>query len=238
MPDGATLPRFQIKLRKVHLMPSKLLPTLHIRDAGEVNLNNSAIEWVQRSSPSRESPLVVPEVTQKMIDDLHARREVKWSYGGYLEDRSTLLKGTYLDDTGGYIHLGVDVNVAPGTTVAAPYDATVVNVFDDTPTASGWGPRLILRPEDTSLAYLILGHLTPFTLKPSERVKAGQILAEIAPPPRNGNWFPHLHIQQIARHSVAQHEQDNYESLDGYGHPRDLEILQETYPDPTWLVRE
>ena len=219
-------------------MPSKLLPTLHIRDAGEVNLNNSAIEWVQRSAPNRKNPLVVPEVTQKMIDDLHAIRGVKWSYGGYLEDRSTLLKGTYLDDTGGYIHLGVDVNVGPGTPIAAPYDATVVNVFDDTPTASGWGPRLILRPADTSLPYLILGHLTPFTLKPSGRVKAGQILAEIAPPPRNGNWFPHLHIQQIARHSVTQHEQDNYEALDGYGHPRDLEILQETYPDPTWLVRE
>ena len=217
-------------------MPSKLLPTLDIRDAGEVNLNNSAIEWVQRSAPNRKNPLVVPEVTQTMIDDLHARREVKWSYGGYLEDRSTLLKGTYLDDTGGYIHLGVDVNVGPGTPIAAPYDATVVNVFDDTPTASGWGPRLILRPEDTSLPYLILGHLTAISLKTGDCVRTDQILAAIAPPPRNGNWFPHLHIQQIAQHKVQQHEEDNYQTLDGYGHPRDLELLRETYPDPTWLV--
>jgi hypothetical protein len=126
--------------------------------------------------------------------------------------------------------------VAPGTTVAAPYDATVVNVFDDTPTASGWGPRLILRPEDTSLPYLILGHLTAISLKTGDCVRTDQILAAIAPPPRNGNWFPHLHIQQIAQHKVQQHEEDNYQTLDGYGHPRDLELLRETYPDPTWLV--
>lgn len=218
-------------------MTSKLLPTLNISEACEVNLNQAAIEWFKGSVPSGENPLLTPDITQTMIDRLHTKRGVKWSYGSYLEDRSTLLKGTYLDATGGYIHLGVDVNVGAGTPIAAPYDATVRNIFDDAPTPYGWGPRLILQPADASLPYLILGHLTPFTLKPGDQITAGTIVAHVAPAPFNGNWFPHLHIQQIARHKIKQHEQDQYQSLDGYGHPRDLEVLRETYPDPAWLVR-
>ena len=217
-------------------MPSKLLPTLDILTACVVNLDQAARERRQDSAAGEGNPLLIPEIAQGMIDTLHASRGVAWSYGGYLEDRPTLLKGTYLDTTGGYIHLGIDVNARAGTPVAAPYDARVESIFDDTPTPSGWGPRLILRPDDTSLPYLILGHLTPLTSKPGDRVEAGQRLAEIAPPPHNGNWFPHLHIQQIARDKVRPHKEDNYQTLDGYGHPRDLELLRETYPDPTWLV--
>ena len=218
-------------------MTSELLPTLVLSQGCEVNLDNAATEWFKELGHDGTNPLLHPEITQKMIDKLHAKHGARWSYGSYLEDRSTLLKGTYLDDTGGYIHLGVDVNVGPGTPVAAPYDATIVNIFDDTPSPHGWGPRLILAPADALLPYLILGHLTPYTFKPGDQVKMGQILAEIAPPPRNGDWFPHLHIQQIAREKVPHHEQDKYQSLDGYGHPRDLELLRKTYPDPTWLVR-
>lgn len=217
-------------------MVSKLLPTLDLSEACEVNLDQAAVEWFQEFGGGTENPLLQPEITQKMIDLLHARRGVTWSYGSYLEDRSTLLKGSYLDGTGGYIHLGVDVNVGPGTPVAAPYDATVIDIFDDGETRQGWGPRLGLKPADSSLPYLILGHLTPFTLRRGDEVKAGQILAEVAPAPFNGYWFPHLHIQQIARQAVAQHEEDGYQSLDGYGHPRDIAVLKETYPDPTWLV--
>lgn len=219
-------------------MAARLLPTLNLSEACEVNLDHAAQEWLAEYQLTGTNPLLQPEVTQRMIDRLHERRGVRWSYGSYLEDRSTLLKGSYLDATEGYIHLGIDVNVEAGTPVAAPYDATVVNVFDDTPCASGWGPRLILRPADSALPYLILGHLTPFTLKAGDQVHAGQILAHIAPPPRNGDWFPHLHIQQIALDKVLQHEHDDYRSLDGYGHPRDLEVLRETCPDPMWLIRE
>jgi len=217
-------------------MPSKLLPTLDLSAAREVNLNHAAMEWLQKHGATSENPLLQPEITQEMIDLLHSQHGVTWSYGSYLEDRSTLLRGSYLDTTGGYIHLGVDVNVNPGTPVAAPYDATVINIFEDGETLQGWGPRLILKPIEASLPYLILGHLTPLSLKAGDHVKTGQILAEIAPAPFNGFWFPHLHIQQIARHAVPQHEQDGYQSLDGYGHPRDIETLKTTYPDPTWLV--
>lgn len=217
-------------------MPTKLLPTLDLAIACEVNLNEAAKMWLQSRSASTENPLLKPEITQQMIDELHAQRRVEWSYGSYLEDRSILLRGSYLDETGGYIHLGVDVNVPPNTPIAAPYDATIVNIFDDGNTPQGWGPRLILKPADETLPYLVLGHLTKLAFTVGDQIKAGQSLAAVAPAPYNGDWFPHLHIQQIARHTVAHHELDNYQSLDGYGHAREITRLKDTYPDPTWLV--
>jgi hypothetical protein len=65
---------------------------------------------------------------------------------------------------------------------------------------------------------------------------SGKEIARVAAPPFNGNWFPHLHIQQIDRQAARHHELDAYRSLDGYGHPRDLGALRKRYPDPTWLV--
>lgn len=217
-------------------MPSKLLPTMDLQRACEVNLDAAAIEWVARHGAGNENRLLQPAVTQQMLDELHTKLGVSWSYGSYLEDRSTLLRGSYLDDSGGHIHLGVDVNVPPGTPIAAPCDATVANIFDDGDEQQGWGPRLILRPCDESAPYIVLGHLTPLRFKVGEPVLTGQILAEVAPPPFNGYWFPHLHVQLLARGAVPRHEADAYRSLDGYGHSRDLETLKQDYPDPIHLV--
>ena len=215
----------------------KLLPTLDLASACEVNLNHAAVEWLRYRGNPLGNPLLDPREAQEMIDWLHHTKEVTWSYGSYLEDRCDFLRESYLDDTGGYIHLGVDVNVAPGTVVAAPFDALVENVFDDGDTPQGWGPRLILKPFDSRIPYLILGHLTSLSsYRAGDKVRAGDELARIAPAPHNGYWFPHLHVQLLSRAAVEPHQADMYQSLDGYGHRRDLPLLMWSYPDPTWLV--
>jgi hypothetical protein len=215
----------------------KLLPTLDIASACEVNLNQAAVEWLLHRGSPPGNPLLDPQEAQEMIDWVHRAQGVAWSYGSYLEDRSEFLKESYLDETGGYIHLGVDVNVAPGTVVAAPFDALVEDVFDDGDTPQGWGPRLILRPFDVRIPYLILGHLTSLSgYRAGDKVRAGDELAHVAPAPYNGYWFPHLHVQLLSRVAAKAHQTDRYESLDGYGHRRDLPLLVQSYPDPTWLV--
>jgi hypothetical protein len=216
---------------------SSLVPNLTLGCACEVNLDNAAQEWLRMRDIQGENPLLHPEEAQEMIDWLHRSRSIEWSYGGYLEDRSHFLNGTYLDEAGGYTHLGIDINASAGTVVAAPMDAIVEDIFDDGDTLHGWGPRLILKPFDVSLPYLVLGHLTSLSsFKVGDKVRAGDELACIAPAPNNGYWFPHLHVQQIARPAIAFHRADGYQRLDGYGHPRDLAALVKTYPDPTWLL--
>ena len=219
-------------------MTINLLPTLDLTKSCEVNLDDAAVAWFARQSGLSDSNhLLSPDKTQEMIDWLHNCRGVSWSFGSYLEDRSHLLRGCYLDQTGGYVHLGVDVNVPAGTPVAAPYDCTVINVFDDGNTPQGWGPRVILKPADDSLPYLVLGHLTPDCATHKDTaLRQGEHVAEVAAPPFNGDWFPHLHIQQIARFALAQFEADQFSSLDGYGHPSELENLRRVYPDPRWLI--
>lgn len=59
-------------------MVSKLLPTLDLSEACEVNLDQAAVEWFQEFGGGAENPLLQPENTQKMIDLLHARRAVTW----------------------------------------------------------------------------------------------------------------------------------------------------------------
>lgn len=216
---------------------ANLVPTLNPARACEVNLDDAAQSWLRMRDVQGENPLLHPEHAQEMIDWLHQSRSVEWSYGGYLEDRSHFLGGTYLDETGGYTHLGIDINAPAGTVVAAPFDAIVEDIFDDGDTPHGWGPRLILKPFDISLPYLVLGHLTSLSsFKVGDKVRARDELAYIAAAPKNGYWFPHLHVQQIARPAVSAHRADGYQTLDGYGHPQDLAVLVQTYPDPTWLL--
>lgn len=217
-------------------MSTRLLPTLDSAQACEVNLNACAAEWLSERGIGGENPLLRPENTQKMIEGLHEKLGVHWSYGSYLEDRSTLLRGSYLDSTGGYIHLGVDINVGAGTPIAAPVHATIANFFDDRDEPQGWGARLILRPSEESLPYIVLGHLSSISHHEGQQISAGEIIAHVGAPPFNGNWFPHLHLQYIARHAIPLHEKDCFRSLDGYGHAKDIETLKSIYPNPTELV--
>lgn len=218
-------------------MKSKLVPTLDLARGVEVNLDAAAQEWLrQHPATGSTNSLLEPACAGAMVAELHRERGALFSYGGYLEDRSHLLRGTYLDETGGYIHLGIDINAPAGTPVHAPFDAIVCDVFDDRGTPHGWGPRLILEPHDLTRALLVLGHLAPLSLRQGERVRAGDVLGAIGAPPDNGGWFAHLHVQQISRAAVPEHQRDQFASLDGYGHARDISTIRERYPHPQWLL--
>ncbi|MDD5165186.1 MAG: peptidoglycan DD-metalloendopeptidase family protein [Candidatus Pacebacteria bacterium] len=199
-----------------------------------VNLNAEAIDWIKgKIFPSTDHPLLDPAICQEMVDDVHKKYDVVFSYGGWMEDRSFLWHGSYLDKDRAYIHLGVDLNVPPGTKVATDFSAEVVRIDDDYPEQGGWGPRVILRNMESDI-YVVYAHLDrEIGCKVGDFLKKNTIFASVGKAPYNGNWFPHLHVQTISTEYFNELNQNNsWANLDGYGSPNKIEQNKKRFPDP------
>ncbi len=99
------------------------------------------------------------------------------------------------------IHLGVDLTVPPGSPVRAPLEGTVHTVADNA-APKDYGPLVILRHRIPSGEefFTLYGHLDPGSVAGLERgrtVRAGEAFAAVGAPPRNGDWWPHVHVQII-----------------------------------------
>jgi 4-aminobutyrate aminotransferase-like enzyme/Ser/Thr protein kinase RdoA (MazF antagonist) len=99
------------------------------------------------------------------------------------------------------VHLGVDLTAPPGSPVRAPLDGTVHTVADNA-APKDYGPLVILRhavPTEEEF-FTLYGHLDADSvagLEPGRTVKAGERFASVGAPPRNGDWWPHVHVQII-----------------------------------------
>ena len=219
-------------------MSNKIFPKLSGKKTAEVNLDQMAREWIHERQLSHlrnnVSVLLDPKICQEMVASVHKRLGVEWSFGGYLEDRSFIWKGSYLDQSGGYIHLGIDLNVPQGTEVACPVAGEVLLVDHDLGIDGGWGPRIVVAPEDASLRAhaLIFAHLHAPQVRAGTKVKPGQIIATIGQAPENGNWYPHLHLQAVRVDLFREFLATDLNLLDGYGHRSDVSRLEIDYPDP------
>jgi len=104
------------------------------------------------------------------------------------------------------IHLGIDLQVAPGSAVRAPLDA-VVHAFANNQAPLDYGPVVILRhlfPVLTGQAqefFTLYGHLrtqTLATLRVGQKIARGERFGVVGTMEENGGWPPHLHFQIIA----------------------------------------
>lgn len=175
------------------------------------------------------NPLLDPAVCQRMMDGLHARLDVSWSYGGYLEDRRRLWRGSYLEQTGHFLHLGIDCTVPRATRVAASFSSTVILVDLDPDQDGGWGARVFLA--SGSLVF-IYAHLQNPAVEPGQLLAPGDIIAQVGGPPENGNWHPHLHVQAVRADHFHEILRDRFHQLDGYGPAHTLPTLRRDFPDP------
>lgn len=176
-----------------------------------LNLNELYLKNKLRVRDSKDPRYLDNLITIERLKDFP---DSIYTYGGWGEDRKDVWKGTYLDETGEYIHLGIDINVRKFTKVTAPFDGEIIDVFTDIDTKIGWGGRLILKSNTPNTPYLVLAHLDPTSLTNRTQIKKGEILGEVGTWPTNGNTFCHLHVQCI-----------NYEpnsTFDGYGTYDDL----------------
>ena len=124
------------------------------------------------------------------------------------------------------IHLGIDLEVKPGSAVRAPLDG-VVQAFANNTAPQDYGPVVILRHKfqsrsslgmpdpffpalDSAAAHLgdeddvefftLYGHLSTDSLKHvrvGQRIRCGEKFAEVGTTHENGGWTPHLHFQII-----------------------------------------
>ncbi len=215
-----------------------IFPGFKEKRFGYVNLDAEARTWAKEKNLSHDpNPLLDPVTCARMVEDVHAKYGVDFSYGGWMEDRSFLWHGNYLEKSGGFVHLGVDLNAPTGTEVAIDFDAEIVRVDDDYPDEGGWGPRVIVRHAKEPI-YMIYAHLDRDILcKVGDTVKKGEIFAKIGKPPFNGNWFPHLHVQSISEPYFNDIEKrDAWSELDGYGAASNVHENARRFPDPLRFI--
>lgn len=219
----------------MHPLFLALFPELAGARSCRVNLEREARRWMSRhpASPAGApgNPLLDPAVCREMLDDFHRRRGVDWSWGGYLENRRHLWRDSYLERTGNFLHLGLDIHVPQGTRVAAPRCHRVLFVEADPDRDGGWGTRIIAALDEAPVL-LLYAHLQRPAVEPAAEIPAGALLAEVGGPPENGNWSPHLHLQAIDRTYFETVLLDHFEEMDGYGPPSQQRELRRLFPDP------
>ncbi len=204
---------------------------------GYVNLNTHAKVWypaVRTASFLPHNELLEPSFCMKLVVNCHvAHGELEWSYGGWMEDRSTLWRGSYLEQGKKFLHLGVDFNAPVGTQVALSRSGRVVRVDNDHPDKHGWGTRVFVRldPEPFVLIYAHIDSLCQV----GQAIRAGELAGTIAPPERNGYWYPHVHVQAM---TLGRYEQFllKPDGLDGYGPLREPLAMALEFPDPMRFV--
>lgn len=215
-----------------------LFPTLKNRRFGYINLDLEARKWIAgKKIEQKRNPLLDPKICQEMVSDINRKYDLDFSYGGWMEDRGFLWRGSYLDEKKIYIHLGIDISARSGTSIAATFDAEVVKVDDDHPEAGGWGTKIILKHIAEPL-YFIYAHLDrKVKCKVGDELEACDVFAKVGKPPFNGNWFEHLHFQAICEEYYLEIEKKNlWDELDGYGLEKDITINSERFPDPIRFI--
>jgi murein DD-endopeptidase MepM/ murein hydrolase activator NlpD len=216
-----------------------LFPQLKDRTFGHVNLEKEVAASIWKRKVKGRNQLLNPEVCQELIDDIHRRYQLAWSYGGWMENRPRLWADSYLEQEKKYLHLGVDYNVPAGTEVAVPWESEVVAVDHDQDREGGWGGRVILRPLDKRMEdnLFIFAHLSDdIAAQVNSIMRSGKILGTVGLPDVNGGWFSHLHIQAITRLEFERAMENNLADLDGYGRLVKKRELAVKYPDPTKYI--
>jgi murein DD-endopeptidase MepM/ murein hydrolase activator NlpD len=225
-------------------------PTTPLLNAGiaahEVSFNKLAKDFDERylgkawlARADLPSPFLTPDVMQRAVDEYHARHGITWSFGGYLEDRTSLWRGSYLSNISGtFVHAGIDVNLPAQTLVRCTRGGVVRVVGDDCDTQGGWGPHVIVETiRNGAKEFVIYGHLGDVYVKEGDRLGPMSPIATTGGPPKNGGWWSHLHIQVIQdRYFMWCRRQGLMTSLDGYFEARAAEFYKPVFPDPIDLV--
>ncbi len=209
-----------------------IFPELKMKRFAKINLDAEARGWLAEHTSEQKNPLLNPLVCEKFVEQCHQRLGIDFSFGGWMENRSTLWRGSYLDDDERYVHLGIDFNVPAGTAVAVSRPTIVLRIDTDHPEPHGWGNRVIVDDALTDCV-LVFAHLAhPGNLRVGDTLNDGEILGRVGSSSVNGGWFPHLHVQCIKREYYQFLLENNLCDLDGYGKSDDIEFLRANFPDP------
>jgi murein DD-endopeptidase MepM/ murein hydrolase activator NlpD len=140
------------------------------------------------------------------VDEQLKNANARYGIGGYAEHRTVYSISKVFDaeksgEEPRRLHLGVDIWGKPHTAVMAPLDG-IVHSFAFNNRFGDYGATIILthQLEDT-VFYTLYGHLSLSSIKnlhEGDRIKKGDIFAELGVTSENGYWPPHLHLQLIS----------------------------------------
>ncbi len=217
----------------------KILPNSINQTFEQVNLADEFMQVFEAATPT--NPMNDIEKQEYLLSIVKEKYNTKYTFGGYLEDRSILWKG--FEQSGTMIHLGVDINnLTIGDPVTLPCDGKLVHILKDKSKMNGWGGRLIFRLTTpfNGASYLLYGHLDYSSwdnLAIGRKFKAGDVVGYIGDSTVNGGWFVHLHCQLIKNEMWWLYSDDlmDLDDLDGYL-LEDVHHAEEYSADPTDLL--
>jgi hypothetical protein len=139
-----------------------------------------------------------PENRQLFNDRLINASGYKYLIGLYGEDRSSMLKGSEIENEGRFIHLGTDIFTKDLADVYAPCNGELITIGNE-PEDHSFGHYLIIKPDDNNLPYIFFGHLAN-NIRPKVRILEGEKIAMLGDYKnhQNGGWSRHLHLQMLS----------------------------------------
>lgn len=206
------------------------------KDADAVLVNLDALARELKPRDGERSPLLDADVLDRLLRKLHHRWKAAYSFGGYVEDRRVLWRGSYLTEETA-LHVGIDVNLPAQTAISLAYDATLVRAAHDPNQDGGWGGVAIYRFDQPvgDITHVLYAHLARGSIRHAigTHIKAGETVGYVGKSTENGGWYEHVHVQALtqAAWDATGGEPDNF---DGYvpAHFKDGHPL---FPDP-WPV--
>jgi 4-aminobutyrate aminotransferase-like enzyme/Ser/Thr protein kinase RdoA (MazF antagonist) len=132
------------------------------------------------------------------------------------------------------IHLGIDLFLAPGTPICAPFAATV-HALENNTAPLDYGPVVILHhnPLPGLDFFTLYGHLaieTLDSLQRGQRIACGDVFAHIGHARENGGWPPHLHFQ------IVLDLLDRSTDFPGVAFPSERSVWTSLSPDPNLIL--
>ena len=174
------------------------------------------------------------ELFQLEIYQELANAKAEWGIGKYLENRSKILKDypQMISEQRVY-HLGLDVTALEGEELYAPI-AGVVHDAGHEPGVGNYGGYVILKHTINNYTfYTFWGHLNSnHIVTKNQSVQAGDLIGKIGSAEDAGGWFTHVHLQVLTEKAAA-----NNRFFNGYGSLKDLEQINELFPNPYFLFK-
>lgn len=183
-----------------------------------VNLELEARAMFNTNLPS--SPLIDSEFCEAWIKRISYG---DCTYGGYMEDREFLWRGSYLKPTHS-THLGIDFNIGDSHSVYCPVAFLVRELYNDNDPKGGWGGRVLV---ETKRGLVIFAHID-IDVEVGEKYPPGHMLGWVSESSSNGGWFPHLHVQGVSDIKQMEHKIDGYSNF--------YKGIEKDWPNPLPLL--
>tara|TARA_B100000900_G_scaffold297508_1_gene256034 strand:+ start:64 stop:3093 length:3030 start_codon:yes stop_codon:yes gene_type:complete len=176
---------------------------------------------------------------QYKIENLQKKFPDQVISGGYLEPRPIYTSSSYEKDGNNgeesrTIHLGLDFWVPEGTRVGCIYDGEIVSAVNDEGNKEYGGLIIVKHKFQDYEFFSLYGHNKVSSVlknKIGSKVRRGQIIAEVANYPENGNWATHLHFQIM--HSMLDFKID----FPGVCYSNQKDVWEDICPDPNILLK-